>query len=115
MEEPNAADRPVFAHTRGAIPAEFVDLDAVRRGPWKLVVDRRSGKESLFNIAQDPLEQHDVLGANAEIAGALGNALAAHYEECHALHGRLEIADDTQPKELSDEILEQMRDLGYLQ
>ena len=115
LEEPNAADRPVFAHTRGALPVELVDLDAVRRGFWKLVVDRRSGEKRLFDIEQDPLEQQDVLRANVEIADALGNTLGAHYEECHALHSRLEISDDSQPKELSDEILEQMRDLGYLQ
>lgn len=32
---------------------------AVRRGPWKLIQNRRDGHVLLFNLAEDPGEQHD--------------------------------------------------------
>ena len=42
---------------------------AVRRGDWKLVVKR--GQPSLYNLADDPHEDHDLAAAHPDIVSLL--------------------------------------------
>ena len=45
------------------------DMLAVRRGDWKLVVKR--GQPSLYNLADDPHEDHDLAAAHPDIVRLL--------------------------------------------
>ncbi|MFO7975360.1 MAG: sulfatase [Candidatus Hydrogenedentota bacterium] len=108
-------DARVFSRTRASIPFESVDLLAVREGGWKLIVDQHTDEDALFNLAKDPGETRNVLGERPKAATALRNALTAHRRQCQTVHERLAIPDDTaKPAELSDETMEQLKDLGYV-
>jgi len=55
---------------------------AVRDGDWKYVFD--SGKEHLFHLGKDPLEQRDLMALNPQEAGGLRAKLAAWENEVRA-------------------------------
>ncbi|MBL0157740.1 MAG: sulfatase-like hydrolase/transferase [Bryobacterales bacterium] len=55
---------------------------AVRDGDWKYVFD--SGKEYLFHLGKDPLEQRDLIALNPQEAGGLRAKLAAWENEVRA-------------------------------
>lgn len=44
---------------------------AVRRGDWKLIVERRSSGTELFNLAEDPLEENELSDEHPDRAAAL--------------------------------------------
>lgn len=116
LAERTRDDARVFSRTRAAIPFENVDLFAVQDGAWKCITDLHTGKDALFNLARDPGETQNVLDENPEVAAALRNALTAHRQQCEAVHERLAIPDAAvKADELSDETMEQLKDLGYVQ
>ena len=53
------------------------DVFGVREGDWKYIYDVTSGRESLFHLARDPQEQHDVAAAEPEISLRLRQRVAA--------------------------------------
>ncbi len=53
------------------------DIFGVREGDWKYIYDVTSARESLFNLASDPTEQHDVLANETERAKNLRQRVAA--------------------------------------
>ncbi len=85
---------------------------AVARG-WKLVQDRSSegspAVERLYHMAEDPLEQIEVEDRNAVEWGFLRQALRA---QRYAQRGRR--ADAPEEVELSDELRDTLKNLGYL-
>lgn len=108
-------DTPVFSRTRASLPVEMVNLFAVRDGEWKLIVDQHTKEEFLFHLTEDAEETDNVVAENPDIAQAFRNALAAHRQQCNTLHERLAIPDDAaEPAEMSDEIKQQLEDLGYM-
>ncbi len=44
---------------------------AIRDGAWKLFLDHRGGKAELYNIPEDPGEEHDLATANPEVVKTL--------------------------------------------
>ena len=48
---------------------------AVRQGDWKLIVERRTGRTELFNLAEDPSEQNELAGEHPDRAAALSALL----------------------------------------
>ena len=48
---------------------------AVRDGNWKLVVDRRTGEDELFNMEQDPSEQRNLAAGHPQRVQALAALL----------------------------------------
>ncbi len=51
---------------------------AVRRGDWKLQVDGRQGKKWLFDLAEDPTEQSNLVDQEPDITRELTALLEAH-------------------------------------
>ncbi len=63
------------------------DNRAFRQGDWKIVADNKSKDWSLYNLAEDRAEQHDLAAAQPERVRAMASnwqALAARFRE-HAL------------------------------
>ncbi len=58
------------------------DARAVRRGPWKLVLE--NGEPCLFNLADDIGEQHDIASRRPELVKDLLDALKAWEQEMDA-------------------------------
>ena len=53
----------------------------VRRGSWKLVQNRRDGQVLLFDLAEDPGEQHDVANDQPAVVAELVTVLDAWERE----------------------------------
>jgi len=54
---------------------------AVRRGPWKLILDEAAEKCELFNLEADPHEQNELSAALPEIVGQLKDVIAAERQK----------------------------------
>jgi len=98
-------------------------LRALRTPPWKLIVDRRSGQTSLYNLAADPLEQHDISRGQAALTLLLRDRMQRRLDESHKLREDLVAtagkeagggSRDNAPLPLSDRQREALRALGYL-
>jgi len=59
-----AAPTPVVAETDYRL---FVHQRAIRRGPWKLVLDLADGQRQLFHLGKDPGEAQDVSSSEPRI------------------------------------------------
>jgi arylsulfatase A-like enzyme len=89
---------------------------ALLRGRHKLIFDMRDGPEKLYDVVEDPLEQHDLRQQHPVVAASLRKQL-------DALHALLD-ADYQAEKERLDEkpktadqkkrAIEALRALGYV-
>jgi len=50
---------------------EHIGHRAVRRGSWKLVMDRRLGQWELYNLAVDPVERRNLVASHPDLANEL--------------------------------------------
>ncbi len=83
------------------------DLHSVRTPEHKLVMNTRTRRARLFDLAADPGETRDVAAEKADVAKALAARLDAHLEEL----ARARLATDETT--LSDEERERLDALGY--
>ena len=77
-------ERPLFWHyphysNQGGFPG-----GAIRLGDWKLIERYEDGRVHLFNIAADPVEQHDVAGEHPQIVDSLRIRLHDWYQDVSA-------------------------------
>jgi arylsulfatase A-like enzyme len=79
-------------------------LRSVRRGPFKLIHDRRNGARRLYDLVRDPREQVNVVAEHPEIGDELWAALEEFASGARASDG------DTW---LSTEDVERLQALGY--
>jgi len=79
----------------------------VRAGDWKLIFGPEEGTRLLFDVARDPRERRDLAAEQPERAEELLRLIAAWRLE----HTRPETAPDA----VSEEDLERLRALGYVQ
>ncbi|MCA9202130.1 MAG: sulfatase-like hydrolase/transferase, partial [Planctomycetales bacterium] len=68
--------RDLFFHRReGGVQYGGLIINAVRRGPWKLLQNSPFAPQELYNLADDPGERHDLAAENTgkfrELAAAL--------------------------------------------
>jgi len=107
-----AEDRVIHATARGDMPRFASHCDAVLQGKWKLVVDDSVNKTELFDLSDDPGEQRNLAGDNPAILERLGALLDAHRKTCgqHPAY-----APNRGAKPLSQEAVDQLKALGYLQ
>jgi len=82
---------------------------AIYADGWKLVTEA-NGESTLFDIAGDPLEEHDVGGTRVTEAARLRELLAAHAERAAALAAERPAARTA----ASPAQIERLRALGYL-
>ena len=108
---------PVLAHARtipnlpGGGKADAPrDLDMIVIGPWKLVRDFHTGARHLFRLDRDPGERADLAANEPERV----RALEARVDAWLAEHRGLELTGAPETVELSAEMLQRLRDLGYL-
>jgi len=80
---------------------------AIVRWPAKLVVDRKTGTRTLFDLARDPGESHDLAELRPRAASRLASLLEAEL-------GREAEGAGGAAVELDAETLEELRALGYL-
>jgi len=107
VREPAASfQRPLFLSSRYYADKESRLQLAVRRGRWKLV--RRVDELALYDLESDPAEARDLRAEFPLHAAVLARQLAEWYEE--ALREGVEAAR----VELSQEALEQLKQLGYV-
>lgn len=86
------------------------DLDAVRSGDLKLLVDRRSGRTELYDLARDPAEQRDLSELRPDDVERLRALLGAELERARA-DGQ-PFAPDA-PLSMSPAELDALEKLGY--
>ncbi len=55
-------------------------IEALRKGDWKLVWNDPFGKAELFDLADDPQEEHDLLAERPRIANELRDAMMKHIQ-----------------------------------
>jgi arylsulfatase A-like enzyme len=55
-------------------------IEALRKGDWKLVWNDPFGKAELYNLADDPQEQHNLIAERPKIANDLRTALMKHIQ-----------------------------------
>ncbi|MEM6797279.1 MAG: sulfatase-like hydrolase/transferase, partial [Acidobacteriota bacterium] len=79
---------------------------ALAEGEWRLIQDRRSGRQHLFRYREDPLEADDQSGPHGERAAAMAKTLEG-WEKRVARRA-------SQPVDYTDETLEQLSALGYV-
>ena len=82
-------------------------LRAIRRGRWKLILDRFSGEFELYDLVEDPAEQADLSARHTDIVQQLRGELEAFMALPPLAEPRL--IGGLRPAEL-----EQLRSLGYL-
>jgi arylsulfatase A-like enzyme len=69
-------ERDLFFHRReGGARYEGLTIAAVRRREWKLVRNSPFAPLELFNLKDDPREQHDVAGSQRQVFRELSSAL----------------------------------------
>ena len=78
-EQPPLRDEWYFVRREGGQYAGKT-IEALRRGDWKLVWNNPFGPAELFNLADDPQEQHNVIGSQRRIAGELRAAMMRHIQ-----------------------------------
>ena len=76
--------RPLFWHyphygNQGGEPSSII-----RRGDWKLIHYWEDGRDELYQLSEDPAEQHDVAQQQPERRGTLRRELDAWLTEVHA-------------------------------
>jgi arylsulfatase A-like enzyme len=75
---PRDPDGPTFTYTQGHPPPYSVNLESVRWGQWKLILDRNVGASMLFDVVADPQEGTDLAGQNPDVVRQLKAELDAH-------------------------------------
>jgi arylsulfatase A-like enzyme len=103
------ADRTLFAH-RVADRAAGAELWAAFYRRWKLI-ENRYGKFELYDHAEDPTEQKNLAATNPPILKQLKSDLEAFEKRV----SKPEAKGDRQEVPLDDQLLKQLKTLGYVQ
>jgi len=77
--------------------------------PWKLILDTGTAESLLFDLGRDPLEKDDLARRQPEKVGALAEALRG------ALPEQLRPVPMLPHEQVSDELRERLRALGYVE
>ncbi|MFH1434560.1 MAG: sulfatase-like hydrolase/transferase [Pseudomonadota bacterium] len=96
-----AENRTVFSETRRG-----ADIKCIIKDGYKLILDQKRNRTWLYNLLNDPFERVDLLSRKRGKGAALLNDLLAFYKKS---------SGSSQDIELSDEIIERLESLGYMQ
>lgn len=101
--------RPIFAHYQKGSGRGRYRAFSLRDGPWKLVVHNLGAeklRQELYHLGRDPGESHPVAGEE-RLRRRLARALRTRLE-AEPRFGAATV-------ELSDETIERLRSLGYVE
>jgi arylsulfatase A-like enzyme len=104
--------RPVFSEalvSRRHRPWNFGQMISVRSSGWKLIYNRWSRSGELYNLAQDPAEQQDLVDSDPERARDLMRMIAAQDRENAKRSHRVKGTE-----ELPEDVVEGLKSLGYV-
>ena len=100
----------------GSPPPRDTESFAILSGGWKLIHNtKRHGDRpefELYDHRQDPLDQKDVATAHPEIIQTLVKELEAWHRKAESVRLKPDAASD---ESMSQEDLERLRSLGYVQ
>lgn len=102
---------PVFSRTCGPEPGLPVDLESIRMGQDKLIVDRRKGQCALYNIGDDPRETEGVQDGESPAMEELLSILKNHDANTADIAASV-VGTSTRPD--MQEAREQLDALGYV-
>lgn len=91
---------------------------AVRMGDWKLILERRSGEATLYELGDDPGEQHDVSADYPERTAQLRAALdewISDNKQRKAAFEAVRRRDGPEGLTPTDADIERLRNLGYVE
>ena len=77
--QPDPARDLYFVRREGG-PYKGKTIEALRKGDWKLVRDMPEKPPELFNLKNDPKEERDLSGTEAQVFGEMSDALRRHME-----------------------------------
>lgn len=109
LDPANTRERPVFTWTGGPWQSMNIEREMVQVGKWKLILDRKTGSQLLYDVQGDPAEQHDIAAARTDVAGPLRQMLETHKQAAVAARGKR----TRQSVEMNAELQQQMKALGY--
>lgn len=87
-------------------------LAGICKGEWKFILNHTNGQEKLFHLASDPQETKNLIKERPHIAAELRDLL--HAWEKKEKSSKFEKKSLHSTKEVSDQIMHRLRDLGYL-
>ena len=74
-----------FRRREGGRAYNGMTINAVRSGPWKLVQNSPFAPFELYNLANDPLEETDLIDKAPKVRKALVAAMSEHRQRCGAV------------------------------
>lgn len=105
--------RPVFSEARvprNKRPAGWGQMVAVRADGWKLIYNRTKRRAELYHLAEDPAEKTDLIAREPEKARELVRLLRA-FDQDNARRSHWRQGQEGLP----DDVVEELRSLGYVQ
>jgi arylsulfatase A-like enzyme len=102
---------PVFSRTRGPEPGLPIDLQSVRLGAYKLIVNRLDGTQALYDIREDPREHEDVKDTQCKVQNELTEILRQHDAAMKVVAGP---EQDVSAQHTEPEFRDQLDALGYV-
>jgi arylsulfatase A-like enzyme len=105
----SAGSDTVFLEVDFGFDAEAIRKKAVVSGALKLIRDDPTGELELYDLSRDPHERNDLVGLRSELVDRLVPVLDAEIARSQA------IALDPEETTFSEEELERLRSLGYVQ
>ncbi|MCH7527337.1 MAG: sulfatase [Planctomycetes bacterium] len=92
---------------RPSMPTKFVQLLALRSPQWKYITSPRVLRAELYNLTEDPAEQHNLADAQPEIARARHGLISPYWDP------NRDTAQDPRQR-LAPALVRQLQGLGYL-
>jgi arylsulfatase A-like enzyme len=102
-------DKEIYSRTNGGP----VNLSSLRSAKWKVIKDGTKRTYRLFDLVNDPKEQHNLASARPDLALALGNQVTRMDKQVIDAMGDLKALQA--PPEQERGFQKNLRSLGYLQ
>jgi arylsulfatase A-like enzyme len=88
-------------------------MESVREGNVKLIVDGVADQSLLYDLARDPAEKENLVGAETAVARRLTRLLNDQRKTSTRLIAQMGLKSPSSPARLSEETIRQLRGLGY--